>query len=159
MSDEKYREAAEKTTRFLINQIIPQNRLSLIDCKGWLRRGDQRNVQFDQQPIDAFWMVELGIFAYRYTKDTKYLNLMRAAFDWFLGVNDAETSLYDRITGGCFDGLNPEGANINQGAESTLSAVLALLSIIEMAHQQSVGVNDRGDVNGKASWKRHYSSV
>ena len=159
MSDEKYREDAEKTTRFLINQIITQNRLSLIDCKGWLRRGDQRNVQFDQQPIDAFWMVELGKFAYRYTKDTKYLNLMRAAFDWFLGVNDAETSLYDRITGGCFDGLNPEGANINQGAESTLSAVLALLSIIEMAHQQSVGVNDRGDVNGKASRKRHYSSV
>ncbi len=129
MSDVKYRENAKEITRFLINQIIPQNRLSLIGCKGWLRRGDQRNVQFDQQPIDAFWMVELGKFAYRYAKDTKYLNLMQTAFDWFLGVNNAETPLYDRITGGCFDGLNPEGANINQGAESTLSAGLALLSI------------------------------
>ena len=64
--------------------------------------------------------------------------LMKSSFDWFLGDNDRDVAVYDRVTGGCFDGLCLRGTNINQGAESTLSAVLSLLSITEMAHQQSV---------------------
>ena len=44
-----------------------------------------------------------------------------SAFNWFLGDNDLQLPLYDPVTGGCRDGLHPDRANENQGAESTLS--------------------------------------
>jgi hypothetical protein len=37
--------------------------------------------------------------------------------------------LYDSVTGGCRDGLHPDRANENQGAESTLSFLMALLEM------------------------------
>ena len=39
------------------------------------------------------------------------------------------SSLYDATTGGCRDGLHADRANENQGAESTLSFLLALLEM------------------------------
>jgi len=137
LKQDKYREVAEKASSFLIENSLREGHLSPIGCNGWYKKGENR-AQYDQQPIDTLWMVELGKFAYRFTQDESYLELMKTSFDWFLGDNDKETPVYDRVTGGCFDGLNPRGTNINQGAESTLSAVLSLLSITEMAHQQSV---------------------
>ena len=52
-----------------------------------------------------------------------------SAFNWFLGDNDLQLPLYDSVTGGCRDGLHPERANQNQGAESTLSFLMALLEM------------------------------
>jgi hypothetical protein len=37
--------------------------------------------------------------------------------------------LYDATTGGCRDGLHPDRINENQGAESTLSFLMALLEM------------------------------
>jgi hypothetical protein len=37
--------------------------------------------------------------------------------------------LYDATTGGCRDGLHADRANENQGAESTVSFLLALLEM------------------------------
>jgi hypothetical protein len=37
--------------------------------------------------------------------------------------------LYDATTGGCRDGLHPDRVNENQGAESTLSFLMALLDM------------------------------
>ena len=51
------------------------------------------------------------------------------AFNWFLGDNDLKVALYDAATGGCRDGLHPDRANENQGAESTLSFLMALLEM------------------------------
>ncbi|MCH7919791.1 MAG: glycosyltransferase family 4 protein [Planctomycetes bacterium] len=138
LKQDKYREVAEKASSFLIENSLKEGHLSPIGCNGWHKKGEKR-AQYDQQPVDALWMVELGKFAYRFTQDEDYLKLMKTSFDWFLGDNDRDVAVYDRVTGGCFDGLCLRGTNINQGAESTLSAVLSLLSITEMAHQQSVG--------------------
>ena len=52
-----------------------------------------------------------------------------AAADWFLGDNDAGVVMWDPSTGGAFDGLQSDGANLNQGTESTL----ALLSTMQHA--------------------------
>jgi hypothetical protein len=52
-----------------------------------------------------------------------------SAFNWFLGDNDLQLPLYDSVTGGCRDGLHPDRANENQGAESTLSFLMALLEM------------------------------
>jgi len=50
-------------------------------------------------------------------------------FSWFLGKNDLRVPLYDAATGGCRDGLHPDRVNENQGAESTLSFLMALLDM------------------------------
>ena len=47
---------------------------------------------------------------------------LRAAA-WFLGANDVGVALLDAVSGGCKDGLRPDGANENQGAESTLALI------------------------------------
>jgi hypothetical protein len=49
-----------------------------------------------------------------------------------LGDNDLHIALYDPTTGGCRDGLHPDRANENQGAESTLSFLMALLEMRQL---------------------------
>ena len=49
-----------------------------------------------------------------------------AAIGWFLGQNDLHQPLYDASTGGCRDGLHADRVNENQGAESTISFLMAL---------------------------------
>ena len=45
---------------------------------------------------------------------------------WFLGDNDVRVAMFDPVTGGGYDGLEPGGHNDNQGAESTLALVSTL---------------------------------
>ncbi|MCL4552694.1 MAG: hypothetical protein M1305_03970, partial [Candidatus Marsarchaeota archaeon] len=60
------------------------------------------------------------------TGDKRWANGLELAVQWFLGVNDGNTPLYDPYSGGCCDGLEPFGRNENQGAESTLAALSTL---------------------------------
>ena len=64
--------------------------------------------------------------ARRAPADARWPERARSAFDWFLGQNQLQQSLYDPTTGGCRDGLHVDRANENQGAESTLSFLIAL---------------------------------
>jgi hypothetical protein len=74
-------------------------------------------------------MVSACLDAYRATGDARWSEHARRAFSWFLGQNHLQKSLYDPSTGGCRDGLHADRANENQGAESTLSFLLALLAM------------------------------
>ncbi|HYM75562.1 MAG TPA: glycosyltransferase family 4 protein [Candidatus Dormibacteraeota bacterium] len=85
--------------------------------------------RFDQQPIEAAGAVSACLQAYRVTGDSRWRNEAWSAFNWFLGDNDLQLPLYDAATGGCRDGLHPDRANENQGAESTLSFLMALLEM------------------------------
>ncbi len=82
--------------------------------------------QFDQQPIEAWAMTEACSFAYRYSRDAKWHRLARLAGSWFLANNDVGVRVYDPTTGGGYDGLEANGVNLNQGAESTLSFVATM---------------------------------
>jgi glycosyltransferase involved in cell wall biosynthesis len=90
---------------------------------------DGEKARFDQQPIEAAGGVSACLEAYRVTGDSRWRSEAWSAFNWFLGDNDLQASLYDSVTGGCRDGLHPERANQNQGAESTLSFLMALLEM------------------------------
>ncbi|GAF90042.1 unnamed protein product, partial [marine sediment metagenome] len=57
---------------------------------------------------------------------------MRESFEWFLGANRLGLPLYDFSTAGCRDGLEASGVNENQGAESTVSFLLALLAMLDL---------------------------
>ena len=90
----------------------------------WRKGGDP--AEFDQQPIEAAAAVGACIEAFNTTGDEHWRREATRAFDWFLGTNDLGEPLYDPATGGCRDGLHPNRANQNEGAESTLSFLMAL---------------------------------
>jgi glycosyltransferase involved in cell wall biosynthesis len=85
--------------------------------------------RFDQQPVEACAAVSAFLQAYRATGKGRWRKDAWTAFNWFLGDNDLQVALYDPSTGGCRDGLHPDRANENQGAESTLSFLMALLEM------------------------------
>jgi hypothetical protein len=93
--------------------------------------------EFDQQPVEACGMVSACLDAQRLTGDAEWAEHAQRAFGWFLGQNQLQQSLYDPRTGGCRDGLHADRANENQGAESTLSFLLALLEM-RLADRASV---------------------
>ncbi|MFZ0307315.1 MAG: glycosyltransferase family 4 protein [Candidatus Sulfotelmatobacter sp.] len=99
-----------------------------IGSQGFYPQGGEK-ARFDQQPIEAAGAVSASLQAYRLTGDSRWRNEAWSAFNWFLGDNDLQVSLYDPVTGGCRDGLHPDRANENQGAESTLSFLMAHLEM------------------------------
>ena len=99
-----------------------------IGSNGFYQRGGVR-ARFDQQPVEAQAMVSACLEAYRVTGDKRWNKEARRAFDWFIGRNDLNLPIYDPTTGGCRDGLHPDRPNENQGAESTLAFLQALLEL------------------------------
>jgi hypothetical protein len=99
-----------------------------IGSNGFYKRGGER-ARFDQQPVEAQTMVSACLEAYRITGDKRWQKEARRSFEWFLGRNDLNLSIYDPKTGGCRDGLHPDRPNENQGAESTLAFLQALLEL------------------------------
>lgn len=99
-----------------------------IGSNGFFAEGRER-ARFDQQPVEACATICACIETYQLTREAKWLEEARSVFRWFLGKNDLQVSLYDVATGGCRDGLHPDRVNENQGAESTLSFLMALLAM------------------------------
>ena len=85
--------------------------------------------RFDQQPVEAQAMVSACLEAHRISGDKSWYKEARCAFDWFLGRNDLNLPIYDPTTGGCRDGLHPDRPNQNQGAESSLAFLQAVLEL------------------------------
>jgi glycosyltransferase involved in cell wall biosynthesis len=99
-----------------------------IGSNGFYQRGGER-ARFDQQPVEAQAMVSACLEAHRITGDKSWYKEARCAFDWFLGRNDLDLPIYDPTTGGCRDGLHPDRPNENQGAESSLAYLQAVLEL------------------------------
>ncbi|HVS83005.1 MAG TPA: glycosyltransferase family 4 protein [Pyrinomonadaceae bacterium] len=99
-----------------------------VGSNGFYRKGGER-ARFDQQPVEAQATVSACLEAYRITGDKRWRKEAGRAFDWFSGRNDLNLPVYDPTTGGCRDGLHPDRANENQGAESTLAYLQALLEL------------------------------
>jgi hypothetical protein len=81
---------------------------------------------FDQQPIEVAALADACVRAYALTGDQCWADGIELAVSWFFGANDSGTSLYDPDSGGGCDGLERNGRNENQGAESTLALVSTL---------------------------------
>jgi glycosyltransferase involved in cell wall biosynthesis len=109
-----------------------------IGSNGFFIQGNEK-ARFDQQPVEACATVSACLEVYRLTEESQWLEEAQRVFRWFLGKNDLQVPLYDAITGGCKDGLHPDRINENQGAESTLSFLMALL---EMQAARVTGVNE-----------------
>ncbi len=130
LSNPQYVEIAAQATDFLLKITLHDDHFRFVGTRGWYERGKVRAV-FDQQPVEAAAMVMMLRAAYDATRETKYLHFRQIALNWLLGANDLGVSLYDPRTKGCSDGLMSGGVNGNQGAESMVSFLLSLLSILE----------------------------
>ena len=109
---------------WLVAAEMGDGHFSFAPVGGWAPREPRPG--FDQQPVEAAALADACSRAFSLTGDEKWNDLVERAARWFVGANDAGVALYDPQTGGCRDGLTPEGANQNQGAESTLAALAAL---------------------------------
>lgn len=113
--------------RWLVGKELGQWGFSFAPTGG--RGPEDRQPAYDQQPLEAWAMADAAVRALEITGDGEWLGVARLAASWFLGANDQGLKIYDNESGGCFDGLTGDGVNLNQGAESTLSALGALLAL------------------------------
>ena len=95
-----------------------------IGTRGWLSRGGAP-ARFDQQPLEACEMLLACREAFRSLGESIHRQRAEACYSWYLGRNSEGLSLIDPDTGACYDGLTPAGVNLNQGAESLLSFLIA----------------------------------
>lgn len=105
--------------------------ISLVGNDGWYLRGGRRAI-FDQQAVDAAAVSSACIAAFRATGDHRFERWGRMAYGWFLGENVIRRRMVDDVTGGCYDGLQPSGPNLNQGAESLLAWLSAQEDMLEL---------------------------
>ena len=124
----KYFEIGNKTLDFLIRHGFQNGIYVPIGQKGWFVKGKER-VVYDQQPEDTAAMFQVLKTMFKITGNAEYRKLMGECFSWFLGDNILGQSLYDPITGGCYDGIGTEFINLDQGAESTLSYLASRLAL------------------------------
>lgn len=90
------------------------------------RRFGDRAPAFDQQPIEVGALADAARRAWVVTGDPRWSRELANCRHWFLGHNDLGVEMYDRRSFGGYDGLTPNGPNLNQGAESTLAMLSTL---------------------------------
>lgn len=117
-----------------------------IGNQGFYQRGGQISY-FDQQPVEVHSLLSACLDAYRVTKDPAWYDYATYAFEWFFGRNALGVSMYDKVTGGCRDGLHIDRLNENQGAESTLAFIQSLLEMQQFTRENQAQIK----VNGKRS--------
>lgn len=128
--NEIYQKIAKSSFDFLLTIIFKNQQIKVVSNQGWHHKGGTVN-SFGEQPIDvAYTILALNTF-YKTFKEKEYQEKMETAFDWFLGKNHLHQIVYNPITGGCHDGLEKYNVNLNQGAESTVSYLMARLVFLE----------------------------
>ncbi len=134
-----YRDIAKNSFDFLLSKIFKDGKIKVISNKGWLQKNmqDHTEVLGGEQPIDvAYTILALKKFDVVFP-NSNYHEKMRIAFSWFLGNNHLHRIIYNPCTGGCYDGLEDEYVNLNQGAESTVSYLMARLCMEEKQYNFS----------------------
>jgi len=80
---------------------------------------------FDQQPLEAAATSDACLSAYRCDPDRFWIEAASKAATWFEGDNDLGMPLSSEDGSLCYDGLTPQGVNLNMGAESILALQMA----------------------------------
>ena len=131
-------ETGMKALRWLLEiQTSDEGHLRPVGNSNWYRRGEECS-NFDQLPADVASLTAACAHAYRATQDENWLHETQRCFAWFTGRNDLQAPLYDFKTGGCRDGLQPQGPNDDQGAEATLSWLSALITMFDIVGQDNL---------------------
>lgn len=125
-----YKSAAKETFDFLLSKIFLGRSIRVVSNIEWLSMEKPLSAEFEggEQPIDvAYTIMALKNF-HAVFPDEGYGIKMEAAFEWFMGDNSLSQIIYNPCTGGCYDGLEKNNVNLNQGAESVVSYLLARMA-------------------------------
>jgi len=132
LGEKKILEVAKESLAFLEEETHNEEGIpSPIGSYGWYTKGGDKAV-YDQQPVEAAYAVVANIAAYRTTKNKEYCKAAIDWFAWFHGNNIKKVKVYDHRTGGCYDAVNRQGVNQNQGAESIICYLLAYLELAKV---------------------------
>ncbi|MFB9056272.1 glycosyltransferase [Mariniflexile ostreae] len=126
----EFKTIAFTSFNFLLSHMFVNNTFQVISNENWFVKGDLiKDLPLGgQQPIDvAYTILALKNFHELFPLEN-YDKKMELAFSWFMGNNHLKQIIYNPCTTGCFDGLEAKNINLNQGAESTISYLLARLS-------------------------------
>lgn len=156
-----YKDIAVISFDFLLSKIMTPTGINVISNKGWMQR-DVHHIDKKlggEQPIDvAYTIIALSAF-YETFSDHKYLHYMELAFSWFLGNNHLGKIIYNPCTGGCYDGLEENYINLNQGAESTVSYLMARLKMKKEFITTHATTEDKASLYLPHNRTTHHSSV
>jgi glycosyltransferase involved in cell wall biosynthesis len=142
-----------RSLRWLLDaQTDAKGHFAPVGNAGWMT-ADGHRARFDQQPIEVQHMVDALLEAHRITGDDRWIDDARRCLGWFLGQNDLGQPVCDVATGGCRDGLHPDGVNQNQGAESTLAWLHSLLRLHQV--QPAVVSSSVSDAKRRLELPRH----
>lgn len=123
-----YLQIGTESMQFLEKQTMTPDYYKPIGTNGWLVKG-QSAALYDEQPIEAGETTLAYLTLYNITHKKKYLNQAKKCLSWYTGQNSKALSLIDPETGACYDGLNAEGLNLNQGSECVIMYGIAYLSV------------------------------
>jgi glycosyltransferase involved in cell wall biosynthesis len=146
--DEKVYNIAIEATRFLESKTLKSDCFVPVGNKGWLQK-DGVMPEYDQQSIDVMAMILLYYQIFQVTKQRNYIEKMFKCYLWFLGENSLRLPLFDHETKGCCDGLEANGVNRNQGAESTLAYWISHLAILSAQEKEHVYMKKGNDVKSE----------
>lgn len=126
-----YKDKAVQSLQFLISKTFSQDMYIPIGHSQWYKNNSKRSL-YDQQPEDTAAMILALSSAYKSTGNKEYENLAKKCFGWFLGNNSLGKPVYDKESGGCYDGLHPDRVNLNQGGESLISYLMSGYTIVQL---------------------------
>ncbi|MBK7607299.1 MAG: glycosyltransferase [Saprospiraceae bacterium] len=129
--DEQYKVTAKLSFDFLLSKIFLTNMIKVVSNRSWMHKGEKADL-YGEQPIDvAYTILALSRF-YEVYQCENYMIKRNYAFELFLGNNHLRQIVYNPCTGGCYDGLEETHINLNQGAESTVSYLIARMTVSSM---------------------------
>jgi uncharacterized protein YyaL (SSP411 family) len=122
--NENYKVIAEESFDFLLSILFEKEHFTTISNRTWLQLNEEISL-YGEQPIEvAYTIMALEKFDL-ISSEKNYEVKMKKAFDWYLGYNRLSQIVYNPLTGGCCDGIEHDRVNINQGAESTITYLMA----------------------------------
>ena len=135
----KYLDVALNSFNFLLSQTFKEDQIRVVSNRGWQLKGESKK-SFGEQPIDITYTILALDSFHRILQLNNYEEYKKIAFSWFLGNNKINRVMFDLNTGGCYDGLEETGANLNQGAESTVCFLISQMSmnIIDVEKEEPV---------------------
>jgi glycosyltransferase involved in cell wall biosynthesis len=98
---------------------------------------------FDQQPLEAWAMIDACAAAWDATQDPIWITRAEAAHDWFLGRNTLGVPIVDPESGECGDGLTSVSVNANNGAESVIAWQMARRAFVRLS-ESATPVQEQG---------------
>jgi glycosyltransferase involved in cell wall biosynthesis len=147
-----YKAIAKESFDFLLSKLYKNGQISVPTNLGRYVKNHKKNqTQACEQPIDVAYIILALEKFYTVFGERIYAEKALLAFNWFLGENHLGRIIYNPCTGGCYDGLEDNYINLNQGAESTLSYLLARLAIERMQDINELGQLEERKILGMMS--------